>query len=213
MSKKNKIIAVITPIVTLAICAGIIGGVAAIPAQKISKLANIVFSAEAEQEHEKIGEIKYVEKEVEGELDDGNKIVYPSFGMQYATLKIDSIDLEAPVFFGSTEDLLQQGVCQYVGSVIIGETGNVVLDAHCNTFFLNLIDVQNGDEIVLETSYGKFTYKMKDSTIFKETDNSLLKMTDDDRLTLYTCYGNLLGPTEDRYAVICELVEKEFYNK
>ncbi len=212
MSCKNKVIAVVTPFVMLAICAGIVGGAAAIPAQKFSKLAGIVFSAEAEQEPGKIGEIKYVEKEVEAQLDDGNKILYPSFGMQYATLKINSIELEAPVFFGSTEDLLQQGVCQYIGSVVVGEKGNVVLDAHCNTFFLRLIDVQVGDEIVIETSYGKFTYKAKETTLFKETDNSLISPTDDDRLTLYTCYGNLLGPTEDRYAVICELVEKEFYN-
>jgi len=212
MSKKNIILAIITPVVILAVCFGAIGGAGAMISQKFSKYANIIFSAEANQSHEKIGEIKYVEKEVEAELDDGNKILYPSFGMQYATLKINSINLEAPVFFGSTEELLQQGVCQYIGSVVIGEKGNVVLDAHCNTFFLELESVKIGDEIVLETSYGKFTYKAKETTLFKETDNSLISPTEDDRLTLYTCYGNLLGPTEDRYAVICEPVEKEFYN-
>ena len=132
--------------------------------------------------------------------------------MQYATLKIASIDLEAPVFFGSSDELLHEGVCQYIGSVVIGEKGNVVLDAHCNTFFLNLGDVKAGDEIILTTSYGEFKYKMKESTIFKDTDNSLISPTKDDCLTLYTCYGNLLGPTEDRLAVICELVEKKFYN-
>ena len=39
MSRKNKVIAIVTPIVSLAICAGIIGGVATISAQKVSKLA------------------------------------------------------------------------------------------------------------------------------------------------------------------------------
>ncbi len=212
MNRKNKIISVITPFVLFVICAGIIGGAAVLPAQKFSALAKLAFSASSENNHEKISEIKYVEKEVEAELDDGNIINYPSFGMQYATLKIKSIDLEAPVFFGSTEDLLQQGVCQFFGSVPIGEFGNVVLDAHCNTFFLNLEDVKPGDEIILETSYGKFTYKAKESTFFKETDHSLISPTKDDRLTLYTCYGNLLGPTEDRLAVICEPVSKEFFN-
>lgn len=212
MNSKNKLVSVITPFVLFAICAGIIGGIAVLPAQKFSSLANVVFSANADSNHAAIGEIKYTEKEVEAELDDGNKINYPSFGLQYATLKIKSIDLEAPVFFGSTEDLLQEGVCQFIGSVPIGEVGNVVLDAHCNTFFLNLDDVKPGDEIILETSYGKFTYKAKESTFFKETDNSLISPTKDDRLTLYTCYGNLLGPTEDRLAVICEPVSKEFFN-
>lgn len=210
MAKKNIAVMVATPLVLLAVCGGIIAGAASIPAQKFSGLANIVFSAN--NSHERISEIKYSEKEVESQLDDGNKIVYPSFGMQYATIKIKSIDLEAPVYFGSSEELLREGVCQFIGSVVIGEKGNVVLDAHCNTFFLDLEDVKTGDEIILETSYGKFTYKAKEITYFKETDNSLIAPTEDDRLTLYTCYGNLLGPTEDRLAVICEPVSKEYFN-
>lgn len=210
MAKKNIAVMVATPLVLLAVCGGIIVGAASIPAQKFSGLANIVFSAN--NSHERISEIKYSEKEVESQLDDGNKIVYPSFGMQYATIKIKSIDLEAPVYFGSSEELLREGVCQFIGSVVIGEKGNVVLDAHCNTFFLDLEDVKTGDEIILETSYGKFTYKAKEITYFKETDNSLIAPTEDDRLTLYTCYGNLLGPTEDRLAVICEPVSKEYFN-
>ncbi|MGN0612683.1 MAG: class D sortase [Porcipelethomonas sp.] len=210
MAKKNIAVMIATPFVLLAICGGIIAGAGFIPAQKISKTANVIFSSDPE--HKTIGEIKYSEKEVESQLDDGSKIVYPSFGLQYATIKIESIGLEAPIFFGSTEDLLREGVCQYIGSVVIGEQGNVVLDAHCNTFFLNLGDVKPGDEILLTTSYGEFKYKMKESTIFKETDNSLLSPTKEDRLTLYTCYGNLLGPTEDRLGVICELVEKKFYD-
>lgn len=210
MAKRNATVMLITPVVILAICSGIIAGASYIPVQKIKAAADLVFSANSG--HEQINEIKYTEKEVESQLDDGSKIIYPSFGAQYATIKIDSIDLEAPVYFGSTDELLKLGVCQYLGSVFIGEKGNVVLDAHCNTFFLNLGDVKVGDIIVLTTSYGEFTYKMKESTIFKDTNNELIAPTSDDRLTLYTCYGNLLGPTEDRLAVICELVEKKFYD-
>lgn len=210
MAKHNAAVMLITPAVILAVCGGIIAGAGYVPVQKMKAAADLIFSADTG--HEQINEIKFTEKEVEAQLDDGSKIVYPSFGSQYATLKIDSIGLEAPVYFGSTDELLQLGVCQYLGSVFIGETGHVVLDAHCNTFFLNLGDVKAGDIIVLTTSYGEFTYKMKESTIFKETNNELIAPTADDRLTLYTCYGNLLGPTEDRLAVICELVEKKFYD-
>ena len=56
----------------------------------------------------------------------------------------------------------------------------------------------------------KFIYRMAEQGLVKETDNGYVSPTEDDRLTLYTCYGNLLGPTEDRLAVICELVEKKF---
>lgn len=210
MAKYSAAVMLITPAVILAICSGIIGGAGYVPVQKLKSAADLVFSADPD--HEQINEIRYTEKEVEDQLDDGSKIIYPSFGTQYATIKIDSIGLEAPVYFGSSDELLDLGVCQYMGSVFIGETGNVVLDAHCNTFFLNLGDVKVGDIIVLTTSYGEFTYKMKESTIFKDTNNELIAPTADDRLTLYTCYGNLLGPTEDRLAVICELVEKKFYD-
>jgi sortase A len=179
-----------------------------VPLKKSETLLSLAFSASPE--HEQINEIKYDTKEVEAELD-GNKIVYPSFGTEYATLKIDSIGLEAPVFWGSSDDLLQQGVCQYVGSVFIGEQGNVVLDAHCNTYFLELENVKEGDIVVLTTSYGEFTYEVTEQVLFKETDSSYVSPTDDDRLTMYTCYGNLLGPTEDRLGVICKLVEKKFY--
>ena len=72
-------------------------------------------------------------------------------------------------------------------------------------------NVKEGDIIVLTTSYGEFTYKAAETELFKDTNNSFIAPTADDRLTLYTCYGNLLGPTEDRFAVICELVEKKFY--
>lgn len=207
--RRNVGLMIVTPIVLFAICSGIIGGAGYIPVHKLKAAADVIFSAESG--HEQINEIKYQEKQVESELDDGSKIVYPSFGSQYATIKIDSIDLEAPVYWGSSDELLQLGVCQYTGSAFIGETGNVVLDAHCNTFFLDLGDVKEGDLIVLTTSYGEFTYKAKEITLFKDSNNQYILPTADDRLTLYTCYGNLLGPTEDRLAVICELVEKKFY--
>lgn len=207
--KPGKLVLFVTPLTVLAVCAAIITAVGYKPFSKAMDVTNVIFSADVP--HEEIGKIKYDTKEVEDELDDGSKIVYPSFGVEYATLKIDSIDLEAPVIWGDTSDLLQNGVCQYTGSVYIGIQGNVVLAAHCNTFFYHLGEMKPGDTAVLTTSYGEFTYRMTEQIFFKDTNNEYLYPTTDDRLTMYTCYGNLLGPTEDRLAVICELVDKKFY--
>lgn len=207
--KSGKVILYVTPFTVLAVCVALIIGVGYIPYQKAMSIANIIFSAEVP--HEEVGEIKYDTKEVEDSLDDGSKIVYPSFGTQYATLKIDSISLDAPVIWGDTDALLQEGVCQYTGSVYLGMQGNVVLAAHCNTFFLDLGEMKKGDTVVITTSYGEFTYRMVEQTIFKDTNNDYISPTATDQLTMYTCYGNLLGPTEDRLAVICELVEKKFF--
>lgn len=207
--KKGKAVLFLTPVTVLAVCAAIITAIGYTPFRQAMNYANVIFSADIP--HEEVSEIKYDTREVEDELDDGSKIVYPSFGAEYATLKIESIDLEAPVIWGDTSDLLQNGVCQYTGSAFIGMTGNVVLAAHCNTFFYHLGEMQPGDTAVLTTSYGEFTYRMTEQVFFKDTNNEYLYPTDEDRLTMYTCYGNLLGPTEDRLAVICELVEKKFY--
>ena len=207
--KSGKVVLFATPIAMLAVCTAIAVGLGYTPFTKAMNYADVIFSAEVP--HSEIGEIKYDVKEVEAELDDGSKIVYPSFGAEYATIKIDSIGLEAPVIWGDTTDLLQNGVCQYTGSPYIGKQGNVVLAAHCNTFFYHLGEVQPGDTVTLTTSYGEFTYRAKEQFLFKDYDNSYIYPTDDDRLTLYTCYGNLLGPTEDRLGVICELVEKKFF--
>lgn len=207
--KSGAIVLFLTPVTVLALCSALIAAVCYTPLKKAMKVSDVIFSAEIA--HEGADKIKYDTKEVEAELDDGSKIVYPSFGAEYATLKIESIDLEAPVIWGDTNDLLQNGVCQYTGSSYIGITGNVVLAAHCNTFFYYLGDMKPGDIAVLTTSYGEFTYKMTEQVMFKDTNNEYLYPTDTDRLTMYTCYGNLLGPTEDRLGVICELVEKKFY--
>ncbi len=207
--RSGKLALFLTPFTVLAVSAAIITAVGYTPFRKAMRYTDVLFSAEAD--HEEIGKIKYDTKEVEEELDDGSKIIYPSFGSEYATLKIESIDLEAPVIWGDTSDLLQNGVCQYTGSSFIGLTGNVVLAAHCNTFFYYLGDMKPGDTAVLTTSYGEFTYRMTEQIMFKDTDNSYLYPTEEDRLTMYTCYGNLLGPTEDRIGVICELVEKKFF--
>ena len=212
MSKKkksNKTVLFLTPVSVFAVCAALIAGAGYVPFTKVMNASNVIFSASVPKEE--IGKIKYDTKEVEDVLDDGSKIIYPSFGAQYAEIKIDSINLDAPVYWGDTEELLQQVVCQYTGSVYLGMKGNVVLAAHCNTFFYHLGEMKVGDTVVITTSYGEFTYRMAEQVLFKETDNGYVSPTEDDRLTLYTCYGNLLGPTEDRLAVICELVEKKFY--
>lgn len=214
MSEKKKggnVVLFVTPVTVLAVCAALITAVGYTPVQKILDVTNLVFSSEVP--HEEVGEIKYETKEVEDELDDGSKIIYPSFGAEYATIKIDSIGLEAPVIWGDTPDLLKNGVCQYTGSSFLGMDGNVVLAAHCNTFFYHLGEMQVGDMVTITTSYGEFKYQMKEQVFFKDTDNSYLYPTQDNRLTMYTCYGNLLGPTEDRLGVICELVEKTFFEQ
>ncbi|MBR1459807.1 MAG: class D sortase, partial [Oscillospiraceae bacterium] len=59
------------------------------------------------------------------ELLESGEIIRPSFGEQYAVLNIESAGINAPVYWGSSTELLERGACQTTSSVVIGEEGNV----------------------------------------------------------------------------------------
>lgn len=142
---------------------------------------------------------------------ENGKITRPVFGEQYAVLQADSISLSVPVYWGSSPELLELGACQASSSVVLGETGNVVIDAHVNTFFADLDKLKTGDEIILYTNYGIFTYAVSEQIQFLNTQKKYVLPTDDSRLTLYTCEAQVLGTSDNRIGVICTPVSKQFY--
>ena len=139
-------------------------------------------------------------------------IVYPYYGDCYAALNCENAGLnDIPVFWGDSPDLLEKGAGQFNGSVYIGEKGNVVISGHNHTYFYNLKNCKTGDIITLETSYGVFTYKVSELVYFKDSDLTYIYPSEEDRLTLYTCWNNgMLGMSDTRLGVICELISKEF---
>jgi len=150
--------------------------------------------------------------EAEQKFYDTGEIIRPVFGEQYAVLQCDAISLSVPVYWGSSAELLERGACQASSSVVIGEKGNSVIDAHVNTFFADLNQLENGNLITLYTSYGIFEYQVSEKIQFLNTDKKYVLPTDDDRLTLYTCEAQVLGTSDNRTGVICNLISRKFYN-
>ncbi len=145
------------------------------------------------------------------ELSDTGEIIRPAFGEQYAVLTCDAISLSVPVYWGSSAELLERGACQATSSKVLGDTGNVVIDAHVNTFFANLTSIQPGDTITLHTKYGIFTYEATELVKFQNTDKTYVLPTETDRLTLYTCEAQVLGTSSTRVGVLCDLVSRQYY--
>lgn len=152
-----------------------------------------------------------INTEYTGETAEEGKVIVPTYGSQCAILEAASIDLYVPVYWGGGSELLELGACQTPSSAPIGNSGNSVISAHVNTFFSNLTDLTAGDTVTLYTTYGKFTYTVKEPIEFDASDEYYLKEKEDDRLTLYTCEMQLLGSSSARVGVICELTEKAFY--
>lgn len=140
------------------------------------------------------------------------EIIRPAFGEQYAILNCEDISLSVPVYWGSSPELLELGACQASSSVVLGETGNVVIDAHVNTFFADLSSLEPGNIITLFTTYGIFTYQVTEQIRFENTNKKYILPTETEQLTLYTCEAQVLGTSSTRIGVVCDLISKQFYN-
>lgn len=224
-SKNHTVIWILTGIFLLILCVAVSIGVLITPYEKAKSYLNIIFMdqdmkivpssgldglviKENEIETTPIADIPEQEQQF---YSDG-QIIRPSFGEQYAVLKCEDIALSVPVYWGSSPELLERGACQSSSSVVLGETGNVVIDAHVNTFFADLPKLQTGNQIVLYTTYGIFTYEVSEQVQFENTDKKYVIPTETDRLTLYTCEAQVLGTSSTRIGVLCNLVSKQFYN-
>lgn len=133
---------------------------------------------------------------------------YPSYGSQYATIKIDRIDVDLPVFFGSTLDILKNGVGHDSGSYFPGEGGSIIYMGHnSKNVFRRFSELQINDKIIVNTSYGEFRYRIYDMQLIKETEFDKLPIQKDKEiLMVYTCYPfNNIGYATQRYVVYAEL--------
>lgn len=61
---------------------------------------------------------------------DGHLKSYPLFEENYATLKISKIGVNAPIYFGATDEILLKGVAHDTGSYLFGENGTIILCGH-----------------------------------------------------------------------------------
>ena len=132
---------------------------------------------------------------------DTNKIQnYPEYGTQYATIELPKIDVNLPVYFGSTLDVLKNGVGHDSASYFPGEGGTIIYMGHnSKNAFRRFSELKKGDEITVKTSYGNFTYKIYDMKLINEKDLDALPIQKDEEILMcYTCYPfNNIGYATD----------------
>lgn len=133
---------------------------------------------------------------------------YPEYGTQYATIEIEKIDVNLPVYFGDTLEILKKGVGHSSGSYFPGEGGSIIYMGHnSKNMFRRFSELQIGNEIKVTTSYGEYIYKIYDMQLIKETETDKLPIQrDKEILMIYTCYPfNNVGYATQRYVVYAEL--------
>ncbi len=130
-----------------------------------------------------------------------NRIIIPRIDQNIPIVRISSENLirrDWNALEDEMQDALQNGVVHYPGTSLPGETGNVVVTGHSSYFpwdagrfkdvFALLIDVVEGDKIVVYYGQDKYIYEVDEIEIVLPEDIEVLKQTPEDKLTLITCY-------------------------
>lgn len=145
------------------------------------------------------------------EMNEDNRLEnYPEYGTQYATIEIPKIDVNLPVYYGDTLEILKNGVGHSSGSYFPGEGGSIIYMGHnSKKVFRRFSELEIGDKIKVTTNYGEFNYKIYDMQLVKETETDKLPIQKEKEiLMVYTCYPfNNIGYATQRYVVYAELVD------
>lgn len=139
-----------------------------------------------------------------------NKIIHPEYGTRYGNIKIDSLGINLPLYYGDKLSILRYGVGQSSNGYFPGEGGSIICMGHnTRNFLYNLPQIKINDEIEIETDYGDFRYKVYDTKVVNMYDIDEVKVQDDSEvLMLYTCYPvNGLGHKKNRFVVYANKID------
>jgi sortase A len=120
-------------------------------------------------------------------------------------IEIPSVGVSAIVEEGESDATLAESVGHLTGTALPGQPGNVALAAHRDTYFRDLSDIQNGDEIFFTTPTAIYKYRVSGVVIVDPSDIGVLSPSNDSRLTLITCYPfHFVGPAPKRFVVVAQ---------
>jgi sortase A len=123
-------------------------------------------------------------------------------GAAMAALSIPRVQLSAVVLHGSDARTLQRGAGHLEHTAIPGDTGNIVIAGHRDSFFRPLRHIRLADDIFLETRDGHFHYRVTSLRVVGPGELSVVSPTSEETLTLITCYPFwVLGRAPDRFIV------------
>ncbi|HEX6424302.1 MAG TPA: class E sortase, partial [Acidimicrobiales bacterium] len=115
----------------------------------------------------------------------------PAEGDAVARMLIPAIDVDKIVVEGVGVSDLKRGPGHYPGSPLPGQPGNAAIAGHRTTYgapFHRLDELEAGDEILVTTAQGSFTYEVREQLIVSPDQVEVLDDFGDDRLTLTACH-------------------------
>ena len=134
--------------------------------------------------------------------------VNPAEGDIIGSLTIPALNRKLPIIQGTGDKELKEGVGHFTQSVLPGEEDNCVFSGHRETVFRQLGNLKIGNQLIVQTSAGTFTYEVNGTRIVHEDDKTVIVPTDHAVLTMTTCYPFYTpGYFPERYIVSADLVK------
>lgn len=133
----------------------------------------------------------------------------PAAGDVEAVLRIPALQLDVPVYAGTSDTNLNRGAGHIEGTAaLIGQAGNIGIAAHRDGFFRKLKDVAIDDDIHLVLERRSLRYRVVELAVVSPHEIDVLASTDVPSVTLVTCYPfYFIGAAPQRYIVRAELYD------
>ena len=129
-------------------------------------------------------------------------------GFPLGRIEMSRIGLSAMILEGTDDWTLRRAVGHIPETALPGETGNVALAGHRDTFFRSLRQIRKGEVITLKTLDGDFQYRVESTAVVPPTDVQVLHPLGGRTLTLITCFPfDYLGSAPNRFVVRAREVE------
>ena len=117
-------------------------------------------------------------------------------------LDIPRIGLSVAVLQGTGSRTLRLGAGHVENTSLPGQSGNVGIAGHRDTFFRPLREIRKNDRIQLQTATGLFQYQVDWMKVVSPDDVSVLAASGESALTLVTCYPfQFIGAAPKRFIV------------
>jgi sortase A len=122
-------------------------------------------------------------------------------------LQVERLGVSAMVMEGISGKTLRRAVGHISGTALPGQSGNVGIAGHRDTFFRPLRNIQADDIITLTTLGGEYRYRVVSTKVVSPDNVAVLDSDSHEILTLVTCYPfYFLGSAPERFIVRAERV-------
>ena len=129
-----------------------------------------------------------IKTDVKIDLQTKNLANYPEYGTKYGKIRIPSLNIDLDLYYGDTLSILRYGVGHSSGSYFPGEGGSIVCMGHNTKGMLReLPQIQNGAQIIIETTYGIYTYEVYETRVVEQTQLDAIQIQRENEILKLFC--------------------------